>query len=355
MPPITLEQALYRRPDRDVPQLVARSSAFDDAWLAEAEQLVLGFGDRPHGMRCPPAVFGLPLTKTQVAIVRVQDDDDRGFPVGLRFHFLVAERKIYEAFIRDPFLLAQKIEPTWDANETLPALMIPAEAFVPRRVDEVQAVLKRVKAAALKEGEDPEAPDFERTIENSESPALLGGVQILVDSGRLVFERPGGDLPLAAGLWLLLPERTRCRLWPTSFAFSRELEFDLLIVPQVDDALLEGYTNEEQASGYPAGAYELALQRAAEAGDQRELDAVFSRRDSHQTIRLAIALLVLVSVLVLIARWPDSGPTPAPAAVHHQKAAFAAGIVAVGDPWADLGMLTYWHMRANPPEKRDAE
>ena len=55
---------------------------------------------------------------------------------------------------------------------------------------------------------------------------LLGGAQILIDGGRLVFERPQGDLAMVSALWLLLPEATRTRLWPTSFAFSRELEFD---------------------------------------------------------------------------------------------------------------------------------
>ena len=228
--------------------------------------------------------------------------------------------------------------------------MIPEETFVARKVDQVQAVLKRVKAAALKEGEDPEAPDFERTVENSESPALLGGVQILVDGGRLVFERPAGDLALAAGLWLLLPEQTRCRLWPTSFAFSSELEFDLLIVPHLESGSLESYTNEEQATGSPAGTYELALQRAAEAGDQNELDAVFNRRDSHQTIRLAFILLLLVSALVLISRWLDTGTPPPLSTVQNQKVMAAAGIVAIGEPWADLAMLTYWQWRANPTE-----
>src|SRR5205809_3050867 len=110
---------------------------------------------------------------------------------------------------------------------------------MPRSVYQVQTVLRRVKASALREGEDPEAPDFERTVENSESPALLGGAQVLVDGGRLAFERPQGDLRLAAGLWLLLPEMTRCRLWPTSFAFGPELEFDLLVTPRVTEALLE--------------------------------------------------------------------------------------------------------------------
>ena len=56
-------------------------------------------------------------------------------------------------------------------------LTLPEAAFSPRTLGQVQSVLRRIKAAALREGEDPEAPDFERTMENSESPALLGGAK----------------------------------------------------------------------------------------------------------------------------------------------------------------------------------
>jgi hypothetical protein len=187
-------------------------------------------------------------------------------------------------------------------------------AFLPRTVAQVEGVLKRVKASALREGEDPESPDFERTIENSESPAMLGAAQILVDGGRVVFERRSGDVALASGLWLLLPEGTRMRLWPCSFAFSDELEFDLLIVPYLNDVTLESYTTEQQAADYPEGRYEFALQKAAEEGDQRALDAVFARRDSHRTIRLAIVVLLIVSGIVLFSRWLDSAFPPEPPA-----------------------------------------
>src|SRR5207253_9482251 len=107
---------------------------------------------------------------------------------------------------------------------------------------------RRVKASALREDDEPEAPDFERTVENSESPALLGGVQVLVDGGRLVFARPKGDLALVESLWTLLPDRTRGKLWPASFAFSNELGFDVIVVPRVDESQFEGYTTEEQAA-----------------------------------------------------------------------------------------------------------
>lgn len=346
MPSITLEQALYHRPDRQSPVLAARSPGFDDAWLPEAERMALGFGDRTHGLTCPLTVFALPMGPKHVAMVRVMDEN-AGFPVGLRFHFLVVERKIYELGIRDPFHLAEKIEPDWAVKGTLPTLMLAQETFSYRTIEQVQGVLKRIKANALKEGEDPEAADFQRTVENSESPALLGGAQILVDGGRLAFERQQGDLRMVAGLWLLLPEATRCRLWPTSFAFSNDLEFDVVVLPHLDGTPLEGYTTEDQAADYPEGAYELALQRAVEHGDQRDLDAVFARRDSRQTLKLAIGILILVSALVLLTRWldigggPPSPPSAVPLSPQQQQAAAAVGIVAAGEPWTALGMIAH--------------
>ncbi|MBM3995407.1 MAG: hypothetical protein FJ303_14825 [Planctomycetes bacterium] len=343
MPAIPLEQALFYRPDGATPNLIARSPGFDAAWIAEAQHLVFGFGDRRVGMRCPLTVFAQPIDPNHVAVVRVMDDVGEGGPNGLRFHFLVVSLESYEAWIRDPFMLAEKVAPTWQPADALPSLTIPEEAFSPRTLAQLQDVLKRIKASALKEGEDPEAPDFERTIENSESPALLGGAQILVDGGRLVFERPEGDLRMVSGLWLLLPEETRCRLWPASFAFSRDLEFDVLVVPHLGEVPLESYTTEEQAADYPEGAYEVALQSAVETGTQDDLDEVFSRRDSHSTIRLALICLILVSAIVILSRFIDFAPAPPQTGptVPQQQAAAAAGIVGVGDPFTSFGMILY--------------
>ncbi|MBI2808938.1 MAG: hypothetical protein HYX68_28480 [Planctomycetes bacterium] len=352
MPNLALSQAVFSRRDHEDPVAVVRSPDFGDAWAPEAFDIIRGFGDRVDGMRCPLAVFAQPIGANHVAVVRVKDDVE---VAGLWFHFLVVESKAYEAWIRDPFLLAEKVSPTWDATGPLPTIQIPQEAFEPRTFAQVQAVLKRIKASALREGEDPESPDFERTAENSESPALLGGAQILVDGGKLVFERPQGDLRLVSGLWLLLPEATRLRLWPTSFAFSQDLGFDVLVVPRLDELILENYTTEEQAADYPDGTYESALQRAVEHGTQQDLDGVFRRRDSHHTIRLAILLLVLVSGLVLLSRWLDFVVPPV-SPVQREKAAAAAGIVAVGEPWTALGMLVHGNAVWSAEEKkRDAK
>src|SRR5207248_9084728 len=115
------------------------------------------------------------------------------------------------------------------------------------------------------------------------------------------------------------------------------------------------YTTEEQAADYPQGTYELALQHAAEAGDQNALDIVFSRRDSYQTIRLAILVLVVVSAMVLASRFLDFFAPPSnPLPVQTQQIAAEVGIVGGGDPWTALGMFvhakTIW-----PKEKRDGQ
>ena len=344
MATIVFEQTLYHRPDRAAPVRVARSAGVVDAWTAEIESLIEAFGDRPGTTRCPLAVFARPIGNAHVAIARVSDFGTSAIPTGLRFHFLVVDRVNYEMWICDPFLLHERIEPTWEASEPLPKVMIPQEAFRARTLNDVQNVLKRVKPSALKPGENPDAPEFERTAENSESPLLLGAAQILVDGGRLAFERAEGDLKLAAGLWLLLPERTRSQLWPTSFAFSDALDFDLLIAPRLDRFDLEGYSTEEQAADYPEGTYELALQHAAETGTQRDLDDVFARRDSRQTLRLAWILLIAVSLIVLVSTWLGVGTSPRrtnPLPVRDQQAAAAAGIIAVGEPWTALAMILH--------------
>lgn len=307
---IPLEQAIYLRPDARQPQLIAKSPGFAPEWRAEAESLAIGFGERPGTMPCPLTVFAKPLTKDHIAVVRVIDENAQGRPIGLRFHFVVIARTAYEDWVRDPFMLADRVPPTWEGKDDLPALSVEEASFSPRTLGQVQAVLKRVKASALREGEDPEAPGFERTIENSERPALLGGAQILVDGGRVVFARRTGDLPLASGLWLLLPEGTRSRLWPTSFAFGADNDFDLLVVPYLGENGVEGYTTEDQAAEYPEGRYEFALQKAAEEGTQEDLDIVFSRRDSSSTIRLAIIILIIVSAIVIVAQFFDFGGPP---------------------------------------------
>jgi hypothetical protein len=298
---IRIEQALFQRGDRDSPQLLARSPGFGDDWVVEAEGLIVGFGDRPVGVKCPQAVFAHPLGTDQVAVVHVGDRGNDG-SLEAAFHFLVVPRAAYTKYLGDPFFLAARLPPPWDAGPNLPICTLPLDAEPPRTIAEVRSVLQRLKPSALPDDVDPADPMVIRTIENSESPALLGGVQILVDGGRVVFERPSADTGLIQALWTLLPYSTRSQIWPASFAFGNALGFDALVVPRASGPEFHGYTPEDQAAEYPEGRYELMLQTAAETGDQRQLDRLLSRRSWLETWRLGITLLILLSILVLASR-----------------------------------------------------
>jgi hypothetical protein len=336
---ILIEQAQFRRADNGSPNLVARSPGFVVDWLPALEPLIVGFGVRPPGLACPAAVFAQPLRLGHVAVVQVADAAE-GQSLG--FHVLLCPRTDYERFLGDPFVLAERFPVDW-RNKELATLQLPRQPLPPRTIAQAQAVLRRVKAGALKDNDDPEHPSFERTTENSESPALLGGVQVLVDGGKLVFERSRPDTELIAGLWTLLPQSTRARLWPASFAFGNALGFDVIVVPHVHAADFEGYTSEEQAAEYPAGHYEMSLQVAAETGNQRDWDHLLNRRSSHETFKLGWTLLVVIVLLVLapgvLKLWQ---PTPAVLDPKYEAAA-AAGMVGSGDPWTALGIRLFAH------------
>jgi hypothetical protein len=327
-----VEQALYRRTGEGPPELLARSPGFQDDWLPQAEQLLTAFGERPPGVVCPEAVFAHPLNRDHVAVVHVADQ--LGDPAPLGFRVLVLPRAAYGRFVGDPFFLGEKLPPAWEARGSLPSLSWPAEPPPRRTVHDVQEVLRRLKSGALKEDEEVPEEDVERTEQNSEGPALLGGVQALIDGCKLVFERPGPDTRLLRGLWTLLPTSTRSHLWPASFAFGNGLPFDAVVVRRARPDDFPGYTTEDQAADYPEGRYELRLQTAAEAGDQAELDALLGRRTWGETWRLGVTLLVVFVALVLASRLLlPHHPPPAPAEdPRPRQAAIVAGVVGAADP-----------------------
>ncbi|MBL8797414.1 MAG: hypothetical protein JNM56_26160 [Planctomycetia bacterium] len=281
MPDIAIEQALYGNAETGGYRFVSRSPGFLDAWLPLAERLCTGFGERPPGVACPGAVFAQPLGTRHVAVVQVADQgsDDAGRPGALGFRLLVVPREDYGLWLGDPFALADRFPPPWSARGDLPTLLFPREPPSRRTVEQVRQVLK-----------------------NGDSATLLGGVQALIDAGRIVFQRPAPAPDLLRQLWLLMPQSSRAEIWPATFAFGNDLRFDVLVTPRVDPARFPDYLTEEQAGDYPQGRYELDVQIAAESGDQRALDALFTRRSSRQTLKLAVILLVVVAVVALAAR-----------------------------------------------------
>jgi hypothetical protein len=283
-----IEQAIYRR-DQNRPECLAHSPGFRDDWLPPAEQLCLGFGERPEGVACPLAVFAQPLGG-QVAVVQVADalGDEPG---ALLFRLLVLPRLLYRDLGGDPLYLAEQLPPPWEARGELPALAPPAPTPY-RTVEQLRQVL--------------DVPD---------SPTLLGGVQALLDGGRLVFERSAPDPSLLRSLWMLLPVASRSEMWPASFALGNGHGFHVVILPPGCGPAGEGYVTEAQAGDYPEGNYELSLQAAVEGSDQAEVDALFSRRSRSQMMTLGLVLLAAFTLAALFLAQPpppSTHTTPAP-------------------------------------------
>src|SRR5262249_11220009 len=162
-------------------------------------------------------------------------------PGALGFRLLAVPRKLYAALGGDPFHVADQLPPPWQARGELPALEWTTGAPPRRTVEEIQKVL--------------DVPH---------SPTLLGGVQALLDGGRLVFERTEPDPKMVRSLWALLPTSTRAELWPATFAFSNAHRFHVVVVPRAAGPDFDYYVDEARAGDYPEGRYELNLQIAVE-------------------------------------------------------------------------------------------
>jgi hypothetical protein len=227
-----------------------------------------------------------------------QGNDDAGRPGALAFYLVVLPRAVYEDWGGDPFTVAERFPPPWHARGELAPFTEAWESPPPRTIADVQRVLKR-----------------------GNGPDLLGATQALVDGGRVVFERQAPDTPLLRDLWMLLPTSTRARLWPASFAFGNDLHFHVVVTPRLNDAF-EGYLTEQQAGEYPEGRYERGVQIAGEAGDQRELNALFGRPSRQHMVRLAMVLLVGMILLWGASKWfgPDPPTEDDPAAVPNLPA-----------------------------------
>jgi hypothetical protein len=280
-----IEQALYGPTPDGGRGLLARSPGFSDAWLPDVEQLYAGFGERPDAAACPGCLFVQPWPGKLVVVVQAADAEG----LGLLFRLLVLPRGRYADLGGDPFHLCEHCPPDWQARGDLPAFAEPPPP-PPRTVDAVRAVL--------------DVP---------QSATLLGGVQALLDGGKLAFERNAPDERLVRSLWALLPPASRAELWPATFAFGNALGFHVVVTPRADGPDYAGYVHEEQAGDYPEGTYEKALQIAAEDSDQATLDRLFSRRSRGQTLKLAIALVLiflLAPVLVSLFLGPLSSPPP---------------------------------------------
>jgi hypothetical protein len=248
--------------DRRGVRVAAQSDGFD---VTQAERVAVLFGERPAGVLCPLAHFACPFGRRHVVVVQAADRPGPDAPLG--FRFLVLGREVYR-HLGDPFAVADRFPPPWEATGTLPVLEWPPDPLPKRTVGQADAVLR-----------------------HGDGPLLLGSAQALVDGSRVVVKRDAPDELYLRGLWQLLPDRSRCDLWPASFCFALDLGFHaaaMPVPPRLDPRTVH---DEERVRDYPQGKYELGVQAATEAGDQKWLDELFARRTSDETLRLGLYII----------------------------------------------------------------
>jgi hypothetical protein len=288
MSEIIVEQAvLLGRREGDY-HICARSPGFAEEWVSSVEKICAAFGRPPAGASCPLSLYVQPLGRSHIAVVQVSAAP--GVSEGeLAFHVLVLREDDYSGLGGDPFAVAERCPAAWQARGALPALTWPRVPFPPRSFQQVRQVLKR-----------------------ADGPNLLGGAQVLLDGGKLVFERAEPDPQVLRDLWMLLPTRSRSEMWPATFAFGNSPRFHAIVVPsglpEKAAAEFPHYLTDEQAGDYPEGRYELKLQTAAEEGDQEGLDRLFARRTTGEIWKLGLLLLAGMVLIPILIRW-IGGPT----------------------------------------------
>jgi hypothetical protein len=272
IPDRRIQQAIVLADARSV-RVVAASDEFDEP---QAERIAVLFGSRPPGVACPLAHFACPFGTHHVAVVRVEDRPNEL----LGFRFLILARELYR-YLGDPFAISDRYPVLWNASGRLPELEWPMELLPERTLEQLDAILK-----------------------HGDGALLLGSTQALVDGNRVLLQRHEPDERFLRDLWQLLPDRTRCDLWPASFAFSDELGFHAAVGPALPTRRYGMQVLVEDAiRDYPQSSYELNLQIAIESGDRLALKKLLARRTSDETLRLGLYMLVFALAVAVVSRW----------------------------------------------------
>jgi hypothetical protein len=271
-PDLRIQQAIVVGDNRGV-RVVAQTEGFDSP---EAERIAVLFGSRPEGVACPLAHFACPFGSRHVAVVRVEDR-----PGGLLgFRFLVLSRELYR-YLGDPFAISDRYPADWGKTGTLPELSWPMEVLPERTLELLDAILK-----------------------HGDVSLLLGSAQALVDGNRVLLNRTEPSEKFIRDLWQLLPDRTRCDLWPATFAFSDELGFHAATGPTLPTPRHGVQVLQEEAiRDYPQSSYELNLHLAIESGDRAGLRKLLARRTADDTIRLGLYILAFALVVAAVLKF----------------------------------------------------
>lgn len=271
-PELRIQQAVVVTDARGV-RVLAQTDDFD---APEAERIAVLFGARPDGGACPLAHFACPFGAKSVAVVRVEDR-----PGGLLgFRFLVLSRDLYR-YLGVPFAIADRYPPDWNATGRLSDLAWPIEVLPERTIEQLDAVLKA-----------------------GDVSLLLGSAQALVDGNRVLLKRTEPAEKFVRDLWQLLPDRTRCDLWPATFAFSDDLGFHAAVGPTLPTPRHGVQVlPEESVRDYPQSSYELSLQLAIESGDRAGLRKLLARRTADDTIRMGLYMLAFALVAAVVLKF----------------------------------------------------
>lgn len=271
-PDLRIQHAIVLAEPRGV-RVVAQTDGFD---VPEAERIAVLFGQRPNGVACPLAHFACPFGRRHVAVVRVEDRSGGA----LGFRFLVLARELYR-HLGDPFAISDRYPPEWGLTGPLADLAWPMEVLPERTLEQLDAILK-----------------------SGDVSLLLGSAQALVDGNRVLLKRTEPAEQFVRELWQLLPDRTRCELWPATFAFSDELGFHAAVGPTLPTSRHGVQVlPEDSIRDYPQSSYELNLQIAIESGDRAGLKRLLARRTADDTIRLGLYILGFALVVAAVLKF----------------------------------------------------
>lgn len=253
------------------PRVVGRSSNILFDWEEEALKFVVRFGQCTEQVESHSGVFVSPMLPNGVSFVGICLIRNDGSPDLFRIA-IVLHRERFEI---DPWLFAKQFE---QSNEKGDLETISVDKLWPinRTVDEIQSILK-----------------------SGDSPLLLGSSQALIDGCKIIVNQSEVNHDFIHNLWNLLPNQSRKELSFSTIVFSVENRFDISVMPE-EIRPSQGFLTAEQVRDYPEGRYELALQLAAESGDQRELDRLFARKTSSQMLKLVISMIAFAFIVIIL-------------------------------------------------------
>ena len=274
LPSIVLPQLSILR-DTAGPRVVGRSAGIPFEIEEHALKLAVKFGVRPEGTTCPPGVF---VVRSQsgplIFLTTFAELPGHGSTLAFRTTY-------FDTSLRggiDPLDYESRF-PAKGAKGDLDPIEWEGATGPQRTVATVRDILKA-----------------------GDSSLLLGVAQALLDGCKIALIQSEVGPNFAREVWQLLPEMARAELTVATFACSVDLNVNLAVLPD-GVPIPSGFLTANQAREYPEGRYELALQLAAENGNQAELDRLFARKTSNQILRMVVAMILFALVAGLILKF----------------------------------------------------